>query len=293
MNEMQLLERLGSEVQPDPAALRRARRHLLRHAIAPQGRRRRTRRALVGAASAVVTAVGLVVGTTLPGGDGAEAAAVAVLERAASVADDTPVSATQWLHVTSTGTRWYDGRASRSVQESWIPGDPERAVRIRIEGLVDLRPLDLPAIASDPDADTEDVYAWLMRDSGDLRGADAAFERAGETLADDTMPGSFKARLFDAITRIDGTRVVEERVDFAGHSAVLIGRAEGSWETQLAFDAATGEFVGFQGLIDGSLSYRSSITSRVVETLPRRARTCIALGDAETGLVAPPGCGTR
>lgn len=293
MNEMQLLERLGSEVEPDPAVLRRARRHLLRRALVPQARRRRgARRVLIGAAAAAVTAAALVVGTTLPDGGGAEAAAVEVLERASSAADATVVGPGQWLHVTSETTRWYDDGPEHSVQETWVPGDPRRDTRWRNEGVVVLRPLDLPAIAEDPDVDTDDVYAWLMRDSGDLRGADAAFERAGETLADDAVPAAFKARLFDAIARIDGSRVVDEQADFAERDAVLIGRVEGDWETQLAFDATSGEFIGFQGLVDGSPSYRTLMTSEVVDALPARARSCVVELDEEGGYSPPPECAT-
>src|SRR5690606_34206767 len=249
-------------------------------------------------AAAVIATVALGLAMTLPGGGGgAEAAAVRVLDRAAQSADDTVVGPRQWLHVSSETTRWGDGVPERTVQETWVPGDAERKERFRdSDGLVYVRPVELPEVATQVDADVDTVHAWLMSDSGDLRGADAALERASETLADHGTPMAFKARLFDAIKSIDGTRVVSESTEFDGREAVLLGRPDGGYETRFAFDRATGEFIGYQGVLenDDQLDYRTSLTTHVVDSLPARARTCLAIrveGEDDPGWQAPPTCG--
>lgn len=90
-------------------------------------------------------------------------------------------------------------------------------------------------------------------------------------------------------------RVVSESTEFVGRDAVLLGRTEGGfYETQLAFDDATGQFIGYQGVAeDGErLDYRTLITTEVIDALPSRARTCVALGNDLDGYYAPPGCTT-
>lgn len=83
-----------------------------------------------------------------------------------------------------------------------------------------------PAIYRDPDMSVDDLYAWLRRDNGDLRGDDAAFERAGEAL----------------------------------------------FETRFVFDDESGVLLGFEGVGDDpSMDCSTLVTSRVVDTLPRRA----------------------
>ena len=254
MDELDLLERVRADVEIDPAALLRARRRVLRQAVAPAlrrrgtGRRRTARRVVsVVAVAAAMAALAVLV---LPGPQGAEPAAAAVLSRAARVAAAEQVAGPgEWLHVRLETTR--DG--TTRLQERWVPGDPSKSVHFLDSGQRWSSPVDRPAIYTDEDASVDDLYAWLSRDSGDLRGDDAAFERAGEVMFDSTAPAAFKSRLLEAVALIDGVHVVAD-------------------QTRFVFDAGTGVLLGVEGISDtATLSYTTLFTSNVVDTLPRRA----------------------
>jgi hypothetical protein len=274
MNEMQLLERMWDDVEADPVALRRTRRRLLRHALARKPRPRvRLRRALVGGSVAAAVAIGVMVTNGTPGTVGSQAAAAAVLDRAAYVSGLQVVGPSQWTHIRTETTR--DGQSGTSVQEAWVPGDSTGDVRLLdSDGLVRVQTMHVPDIATDPNATDDDVYTWLRRDNGDLKGAAAAFERATETLAAFDTPAEFRTRLFAAIEKIDGVRVVHESAEFAGHDAVVLGRSDGGYETQLVFDKDSGAFIGYQGVSSGAGQpggYQTAVTTDVVNSLPPRA----------------------
>ncbi|QMW66486.1 hypothetical protein H4N58_00360 [Mumia sp. ZJ1417] len=277
MNEMQLLEQMRSDVEADALSLRRARRRLLRHTLAvATPRRRRGRRVLIGAAVTFALAT-LLLSSALVGDRDTEVTAVAVLERAVSAEATAPQpSEDEWVHVTSETTRWSADAEKVTLQEHWVPGAGQGHVVFRNPaGDVTRRRLERPAIMDDPDASTGELLTWLGRDNGDLRGAEAAFERAIETLAAAETPSAFRARLFEALTQVDGVRIVSDRTDFHGYRAVIVARAEGDYETQLAFDRATGAFLGFQSVShdDGvdRPSYSTLLTTEVVQDLPPRA----------------------
>jgi hypothetical protein len=276
MNEMQLLEHMWDDVETDPVALRRARRRLLRHALVRKPRRRvRLRRVLVGGSVAAVVATGLMVTNGAPGPVGSQAAAAEVLDRAASVSSLQVAGPSQWTHIRTDTSR--DGQSRPSVQEAWVPGDSTGDERfLDSDGVLHVRAVDVPDIATDPSASDDDVYAWLSRDNGDLRGPGAAFERAAETLAAFGTPAEFRTRLFTAIEKIDGVRIVDESAAFAGHDAVVLGRSDGGYETQLVFDKDSGAFIGYQGVGSGAGQpgdYQSALTTDVVNSLPPRARS--------------------
>lgn len=158
------------------------------------------------------------------------------------------------------------------VQERWVPGGPTGAVIILDGEDRWTSAVERPPIYRDPDMSVDDLYGWLRRDNGDLRGDDAAFERAGEVLSDSGVPAAFKSRLLDAIVLIDGVRVVADGALFHGHDAVVVGREEGGFETRFVFDDESGVLLGFEGVGDDpSMDYSTLVTSRVVDTLPRRA----------------------
>jgi hypothetical protein len=270
MNEMDLLEHVRADLEIDPAALLRARRRLLRRAVSPAVRRRRTARRVVAVVAVAAAAATLAV-LVLPGPQGAEPAAAAVLGRAARVAAAEPVAGPgQWLHVRLDTTR-PGAEQQRTVQERWVPGGPSGVEIIRGGGDVWTEPVHRPAIYTDETASVADLYAWLKRDNGDLRGDDAAFERASEVLSDSVAPAAFKARLLEAIVLIRGVRVVADGARFHGHDAVVVGREEGGFESRFAFDTRTGALLGFEGGGDPSMDYSTLITSNVVDALPQRA----------------------
>lgn len=273
MDEMDLLTRMRAEVQPDPAALLRARRRLLRHALAPALRRRRRRVVLAvgGVAAAGVLAAGALF--VAPGPQGPEPAAAAVLERAAAVAHGEPTPRPgQYVYVRETHTEHEGGRATTSVQEFWVPGDLRGdEVFLDSDGSRYVDPVDAPAIWTDPSAGHDELLAWLERPNGDLRGDAAAWERMGETLADAAAPEPFKAALLDAATGIDGVRVVDRSVDFHGHDAVVIGRDGEALRTEFVFDRVSGAYLGMIG--NGVGIWTTTLTAtRVVDSLPVRAR---------------------
>jgi hypothetical protein len=272
MDELALLERVRADVEIDPTALLRARRRLLRHAVAPAVRRRRTARRVVVAA-AVAAAVAALAVLVLPGPQGAEPAAAAVLSRAARVAAaEQEPGPGEWLYVRHETTRAPGNVETSYVQEHWVPGDPGAAEIILDEDDRWTSPVERPSIYADTDISVDDLYAWLRRDNGDLRGDDAAFERAAEVLSDSGVPAAFKSRLLDAIVLIDGVHVVASGARFHGHDAVVVGREEGDFETRFAFDSETGILLGFEGVGEpSSMDYSTLVTSRVVDTLPRRA----------------------
>lgn len=272
MDEMALLERFRSEVEADPASLVRARRRVLRRGLVLSGAGRRRRRAVLVAAAAVALIGGVLVVTG--GGPTADPAAAAVLTRAAERAEGSAQPGPgEYLHVRAATTRWDGDGPERTIQERWRPGDPdEPTVFVDFEGTVYRSSSAQPEIYSRPDLTTEDLLAWLRRPNGDLRGDDAAFERAGEVLAPGTAPADFQAALFTALRDIDGVEVVDDAT-VAGRDVVVIGRSE-PLETQFLFDQQTGGLVGFQGVGDpdvGSrLSYRTMLTTEVTDRLPGR-----------------------
>ena len=278
MDELQVLERVGADVDYDPAALIRVRRRVLRQALLRSGAVRRLRRVRVLGAVAVASA--LIVGLPLvfSGGPTVPRAAAAVLDRAAAAAaaQQTPGPG-EYVHIRSVTTRWYDDgdEAEVTTQEKWIPGDRATPTYFRdFEGFVYRRTDPLPAIYQDRTSTSDELLSWLRRPNGDLRGDDAAYERIGEILASNLAPLDFQARLFDALQHIDGVDIVAEDERFGPGTATIIGRSEPR-ETQFAFDQANGLFLGYQGAGDtaDALSYRTVQTSSVVERLPPRATT--------------------
>lgn len=275
MDELSVLERVGADVDYDPAALIRVRRRVLRQALLRSGvlrRRRRTR--LI---SAVAVACALIVGVPLvfSGGPAVPQAAAAVLDRAAeaAAAQQTP-GAGEYLHIRRVTTRWYDDESEVTTQEKWIPGDRTTPSYFRdFEGFVYRQTVVVPAIYLDQTSTRDDLLAWLRRPNGDLRGDEAAYERIGEILASNMAPLDFQARLFDVLQHIVGVDIVAEDEPFGSEVATIIGRSEPR-ETQFAFDQTTGLFLGFQGTGDpeaaNPLSYRTIQTSSVVERLPPR-----------------------
>jgi len=272
MNELELLERVRADVELDPAALLRARRRLLRHAVAPAVLRRRTARRVVSVVTAAAAVAALAV-LVLPGPQGAEPAAAAVLSRAARVAAAEQVPGPgEWLHVRLQTTRAPGNVRTSYLQERWVPGGPTGDEIFLDADERWTSAVERPAIYSDTDISVDDLYAWLRRDNGDLRGDDAAFERAAEVLSDSGVPAPFKARLLEAIVRIDGVHVVARGARFHGHDAVVVGREEGDYETRFVFDDETGILLGFEGVgSPASMNYSTLVTSRVVDRLPRRA----------------------
>jgi hypothetical protein len=212
----------------------------------------------------------------LPGG-GADPAAAAILDKAAgSLATKAEPTRGQYLHVRDVTTRWQDGRPVTYLQESWVPGDPAKPRVFRdADGHLYRSVEELPAIYHDPTADVSAVLAWLRRDNGDLRGDEAAYERAGEVLADAATPRDFQARLLEAVRQIDDVRVVDESADFHGVDAVIVGRVE-PLQAQFAFDRRTGEYLGIQAPpapgAEEPLSYSTRTYAEVVDRLPARAR---------------------
>ena len=273
MNEMDLLERLGADVRPDPTSLLRARRRLLRHALAPASRRRRSLRVaagLVACSAAVIAAV-----RSTPGPQGAAPAAAAVLTRAAALQERAPEPGPgEYRYVRVVTTRWKTEGRSTTTDEHWVPSDAGADMVTRWEGgelsSSRVRPA---AIYTRPRLSVADVLDWLRRPSGDLRGTEAAYERAGAAMFDPSAPPAFKGLMLEAISRLDGVEVLDESVEFHGHTSTVIGLDKPLY-AQFVFDQDTGAFLGVQASnSDGTPSYSTVISDRVAAHLPARART--------------------
>lgn len=276
MDDLDVLARVGADVDYDPAALIRVRRRVLRRALLRSGAARGRRRVRVIAAIAVACALVISLPLFFSGGPAASPAAAAVLDRAAEVAAAKRApDAGEYLHVRSVTTRWYDGEAETTTQERWIPGDRTTPTYFRdFEGFLYQRTDEPPAIYLDQTSTRDDLLAWLRRPNGDLRDDEAAYERIGEILVSNAAPLDFQARLFDVLQYIDGVDVVAEDEPFGPGTATIIGRSQ-PLEVQFAFDQTSGLLLGIQGAgnpeTTHALTYRTVFRSTVVERLPRRA----------------------
>ena len=272
----QLLAREAGQVHVGPPPTDR---------IVADGSRIRRRRVWgSGIAAVAVVAAGAAVAFQTPGvlGDGGPTTAIGPAERpTVSVELPEPVEPIltagpgQWLHVTSTTTRG----ESVEERETWAQGgeveDADRERRLLIDGELYVDPVKVPGIAAHEDATVDELHEWLMGDSGDLRGARAAFERAGSTFLADDVPGAFKARLLPALLRVDGAFLAED-ADFAGPDAIVVGWRNDTLEERFAFDRESLAFLGGRATFpptEGAVGYTTLVESvEVVDELPKRAR---------------------
>jgi hypothetical protein len=286
---------------PDPAVVLRARRALLRKALAGRTRRRYAVRTVIatGAAAAIVAAT-LVAQSP---DHGASAAAATILERSADALDATlPPLPGQYAYRTTTDLAWDYGpaptdptkedtrpRTSPNVIETWVPTDPAKPMIQRSEdaasgvtwALVDQD--DNPAweIYQDPPRGPAAMLRALRdlaRQTGSQDPNDDAviWGNAFSLMWDPQTPDQIKADILRALTLMDGVSVVDRHVEIGGRVGVALGFDE-KYSVDFVFDPDDGTLIGFRGHPERGPDwvgphepvFTTSFASRIVDSAPR------------------------
>lgn len=257
---------------PDSLVTLRARRALLRQALAKRSRRRYVVRALIGTAAAAVV-LGVVGVVNLRGTEGgATAAAATLLNQSATTLESAPAAQPgQYTYFKVIDTYWNYGPSAdgpknadtepavSSWLESWIPGDPdEQLVQRTTEPDGSFNDNFLPAhedsgfglFQSHP-ADPVELLKALgkyVTDNGTDGPVDnemlwgAAFSLTWDVQA----PTDLKADVLRALTTMDGVAVVDENVRIGDRTGVALGY-DAKYAPQLIVDPRDGSFIGSRG----------------------------------------------
>jgi hypothetical protein len=296
----QLLRDARPEVSPpDPVVTLRARRALLRTALAPRARRRYAVRAAIAlGVAATITSATVLIQTPE---HGASAAAAEILERSADRLDASrPPLPGQYVYSTSHDLFWDYGpspsdpstedtnpRTDSTRIETWVPTDPDRPMIQR---------------TTDPDSvtwavvDQDDNPAWqLYRHPPSTPAAmlDALRDlaRKGRQDSDDNgviwgnsfslmwdpqTPDSIKAEVLRALALMDGVSVVDRDVEIAGKVGVALGYDK-KYAPEFVFDPADGALLGFRGHPERGPGWvgpdepvwTTTFETRIVDSAPR------------------------
>jgi hypothetical protein len=262
---------------PDPVVVLRARRAVLRRALA--GRRRRRSLRLVTAVAATVTAVGMV---GLIGGErtGATAEAATVLATAADAMDMAAAPAAgQYLYRRNVERYWDFGpsasdptvedrspRAEPLKIETWVPADPSEPMVQRTTdpdrklpqtervawAVVAQSSNDAYPIYRDQPSDAKAMLQALRdvvrRAGDDLDSNDDAviWGRAFTLLADPQAPDAVRAETLRALALLPSVRVVDATARIGEQTGVAIGTG-GKYGVEYVFDPRSGAFLGVIG----------------------------------------------
>ena len=287
---------------PDPLVLLRARRSLIRTTLSRSRTRRYRVRVLAGITAAAVALVVVGIAPWDGQGGGASAAATTVLNRSAATIADLPAPGPgQYAYTRSVQDEWYRGPADKApgspatarrekrIHEAWVPADPQERWTLRITEAGSYASLPggpvqtstesrrRPAFYAEVPPDAEQMLDALRRlgASGDLRGDDAALERATDILFDDLASPRLQAATVRAMTLIDGVHVVDADADLGDRRGVAIAR-DGDL-TQLVFDPRTGAYLGARGVRtptdwtgpDGAKYINRVIERTIVDSSPK------------------------
>lgn len=253
LDELTLLRQARPDVSaPDDLTVRRARRSLLRRALAGYRRRRSARLLLVGVtAAAAMVLVGLVV----PGGG---KPAMAAQLTAAHLAIHPDVGPGEYLHIKRVERFWGYGEpavaeANSLGLEYWIPGDGtsdwiERSV---LNGRAEVNTFDQwgPRLYVEHSADTVGLLEELRdyaQENGEGRDLHGLWTVAVWIALDPTAPSSFKNEVTNALQSLEGVTVADP--DFT--SPGLTGKAitiAGKHEAWFVVDPGSGAFRGLVG----------------------------------------------
>ena len=297
----ELLREARPEVaRPDPVVTLRARRALLRKALARRTRRRYAVRAAIalGAAATILTAT--VVGQ---GPDhGASAAAAAVLERSADALDAqrAPLRG-QYRYCTAHELSWDYGpsaadpakedtrpRTSPLVIETWVPADPAKPLIQRTtepDADVTWAVVDQDDSANDPiyrDRPTGAAMLEALRDLARRSGSDfpddtsAIWSAAFWLLSDPQTPDAVNAEVLRAVAQVDGVKVVDTTAQIDGKVGVGLGTGE-KYGVEFVFDPNSGAFLGMVGhpartkdwVGPDEPTWTTTLESRIVDSAPR------------------------
>lgn len=266
----ELLRDMRPEVAaPDPTVTLRARRALLRKALARRTRRRYAVRALIATSAAAAIVAATVVSQTPD--HGASAAAAAILERSAARLDAArPPLPGQYVYRKDVSLSWDFGpspanpysedtrpRTSPMTVETWVPTDPRKAV---IQRTIDPNAKVTWAVVSQETNENYPIYREQPRGAAMLDAMRDLVRRGGsETdddldnlstaafwlLSDPQTPDDVSAEVLRAIATVDGVRVVDRHADIAGKDGVALG-FDSEQGLDFVFDAPSGAFLGIR-----------------------------------------------
>lgn len=297
----QLLREMRPEVsQPDATVTLRARRALLRKALARRSRRRYAVRAAIGiGAAAAIVATTIVVQTP---DHGASAAAAEILEQSAAVLDASgPALPGQYVYRKNVELSWDYGpsandpttadtrpRTSPVLVETWVPTDPEQPLIQRTDD--HNNPISWAVVDPTTNANYP-IYRDRPKGAGMLRALRDLARTSGSEFSDDVTavwgaafwllsdpqtPDAVNAEVLRAVALVDGVRVVDRHADLGGRFGVALGIDE-KYPVQFVFDPNGGAFLGMVGHPARSKSWvgpdepRWTMTfeSRIVDSAPR------------------------
>jgi len=268
----ELLREMRPEVPaPAPVVTLRARRALLRRALARRTRRAYAVRAVIGIGAAATIVAATVVAQTPD--HGASAAAAAILERSADRLDAArPPLPGDYRYSTMHDLFWDYGP---SPSDPTVEDTNPRTSPVRIETWVptdSLRPM--IQRTTDPESgvtwavvDQDDNPAWpifrnppsnpaamlaALRDLERREGSQDADDdgviwgAAFSLMWDPQTPDAIRADILRALALMDGVSVVDRHVEIGGKVGVALGYAARN-APDAVFDPADGSLIGFRG----------------------------------------------
>jgi hypothetical protein len=303
----QLLRDVRPEVSgPDPVEVLRARRALLRKALARRTRRRYVVRAAIGIGAATA-----IVATTVflqTPDHGASAAAAVILERSATTLESSrPVLPGQFVYRKDVLLSWdYGPSASDPAQEdtrprtspvqveTWVPTDPGKPLIQRTDDHINpisWAVVDPTSNANYPiyrDRPKGEAMLKAMRELARSSGSDfpddlaAVWTAAFWLLSDPQTPDAVNAEVLRAVARVDGVTMVDRRAEIGGRTGVALGIDE-KYSVEFVFDPSDGAFLGMIGHPDRSKNWvgpdlprwTRTFESRVVDSAPQPPRRLI------------------
>jgi hypothetical protein len=266
MNDLQILrDAWAPPTPPSGIARERARADLLVRATT-RSRRRWAVRVVAVAGLATAITVAFTVSQDRHSPSPVAVAAAAVLEAAATAAEDRSFVAPrddQWIYMQDK----FSEAVPRFRQEKWRRADGggfafyDEEGRLQVEKLrlrrghvkpMPLGPLagykQLAALPTDPD----DLLKWAYDQTPDIEGAGSTehaevygiFEGM---ISDNVLPPDLKAAIFRALKQVPGVTV--DTVEVNGHRVFALGQTDDWLHQELLLDAKTYDFVGQSGTV--------------------------------------------
>ncbi|MGY2873381.1 hypothetical protein ACVW00_000571 [Marmoricola sp. URHA0025 HA25] len=254
---------------PDPIVVLRARRALLRKALARRTRRRYAVRVVIATSAAALIVAATVVSQTPE--HGASAAAATILERSADRLEASrPPLPGQYLYRKDVTLSWDYGpspsdpsvedtrpRTSPVTVETWVPTDPTKAL---IQRTIDSDLKVTWAVVSQDTNGNYPIYRAEPRGAAMLQAMRDLVRREGSQsndhtadlwtaafwlLSDPQTPDVVAAEVLRTIATVEGVRVVDRSADIAGKAGVALG-IDSEHGPDFVFDPADGAFLGIR-----------------------------------------------
>lgn len=245
-------------VAPDPTVVLRARRAVLRTALARRTRRRYSVRVVLAAAGVATI---LVATTVAQGPDrGASAAAAAILNRSADRIERTTATLPgQYVYRREISTTWGYSTSPRVDDgiETWIPVDASEPL---IQRTTDENGEVTFAEVDQDQTEAHAIYRDHPRGSAAMLGALRVYSKTldnGESdgavwgsafslLADPQTPDDIRAEVVRALSELEGVDVVDQRARIGGRVGVAL-RYDENDTPELIIDPDDGTFLGMRG----------------------------------------------